>query len=221
MPANIANVLAIESAVGGGSIALLDQDREVAAWQGEGGVSRSETVLQNISDLFEQTQLSKNSVDMVAVSNGPGSYTGIRIGIASTLGLARALNIPCVGVPLLRAIAEHHNPGGASITAIPIGRNEVCWQAFRMPSLNGPTEPVSTSINDFLRNLAQNHAVEAFLQQEIFETAVSCNGFPITNSRIHNIGHDLAFVIGVGSRDRVSDLTPNYVKIARFANINS
>src|SRR5437762_2203656 len=120
-------ILAIESAVVGGSISLLRGDTEIGGWTGEDGVSRAEDLLPNIASLLESSGTDKQVIDQLAVSTGPGSYTGIRIGIATALGLKTALNIPCIGLlatEAMRVISSRDN----FVTAIPMGRNDVCRQ---------------------------------------------------------------------------------------------
>ncbi|MGQ0543253.1 MAG: tRNA (adenosine(37)-N6)-threonylcarbamoyltransferase complex dimerization subunit type 1 TsaB, partial [Blastocatellia bacterium] len=97
-------VLAIESAIQDGSIALFRDGKEIASVGGSDDVSRAEELLPNIEKLFNDTGIKFDEIDLIAVSRGPGSYTGIRIGIATVLGLARALNISCAGVSVLEAM---------------------------------------------------------------------------------------------------------------------
>jgi tRNA threonylcarbamoyladenosine biosynthesis protein TsaB len=66
-------ILAIESAVGGGSISLLRGSTEIAGWIGEGGVSRAEDLLPNISRLLHKAVVDKYDITKLAVSTGPGS----------------------------------------------------------------------------------------------------------------------------------------------------
>ena len=98
-------VLAIEAAIRGGSVSLLDGETEILSWHGVTLVSRAEDLLVNISGILEQSGFDKSQIDMIAVSNGPGSFTGIRIGLATALGLKNSLGIPCFGVSLLAAVA--------------------------------------------------------------------------------------------------------------------
>src|SRR6185503_16866701 len=69
-------------------------------------------------------------ITKLAVSTGPGSYTGIRIGIGTALGLKNGLNIPCVGVPVTEAIHVVSSRREKIVTAIPMGRNDIAYQEF-------------------------------------------------------------------------------------------
>lgn len=208
-------ILSIEAAVRGGSIALTEDDREVAIWHGTENVSRAEDLLSNISGMFDRTGLDKHKLQRIAVSNGPGSYTGIRIGLATALGLARALNVECVGVPLLPALAEQCRDGADCVVVIPIGRNELCWQKFDKSSLSDV--PRTGLASDLFENFPETGEFKLLMQHDAFETAAHQPAFEIFRSRACNLGRDLALAIGIGARDRVSDLNPNYVRNSQFS----
>ena len=221
MTSNIASegrvILAIEAAVRGGSIVLLNDDHEIAAWHGTEDVSRAEDLLPNISDILDRTHIEKHEVDLIAVSNGPGSYTGIRIGLATALGLARALNIDCVGRALLPAIAELHRRENSCVVVIPIGRSELCWEAFDasdVPNSLGP--PQSGSTDDFLDFSRQFAECDILMQHDAHEAIARTPPFEDFSSRAYNCGSDLALAVGLGLRNKVSDLTPNYIRNSQF-----
>lgn len=108
-PSKARIVLAIEAAIRGGSVSLLEGDGEIASWQGASEVSRAEDLLYNIDGLLEQAKIDRKNIDTIAVSNGPGSYTGLRIGLATAFGLCDALCCSCFGVSALRAIAADYS----------------------------------------------------------------------------------------------------------------
>lgn len=210
-------VLAIEAAVRGGSIALLDNDREIATWHGAEDVSRAEELLANISDILDRTEIGKNKLDRIAVSNGPGSYTGIRIGLATALGLARALSIDCVAGALLPSMAGLHRKGSGCVVVIPIGRSELCWEAFDasdIPSSLGP--PQSGSTGDFLDFSRRFGDYDLLMQSDAYEVIARTPVFGDLRQRAHNCGKDLALAVGLGLRNKVSDFTPNYIRNAQF-----
>lgn len=222
MTSNIASksrlVLAIEAAVRGGSIALIENDSEIAAWHGTADVSRAEDLLSNIADVFDRTQIEKNRVDLIAVSNGPGSYTGIRIGLATALGLARALNIECVGVPLLPAIAEWHRKGTNCVVVIPIGRSELCWQSFKASDeLNSFGSPLTGSIDDFLNCFDTLSDFDLLVQRDAYETLAATAALGSLKTGMYDCGRDLALSIGLSALNKRSDLNPNYVRSSKFS----
>ena len=77
----MATILAIESAIAGGSLSLIRGDVELGNWIGRADVSRAEEILVNIDAMLTACGVSKHDLDLIAVSAGPGSFTGIRIGM--------------------------------------------------------------------------------------------------------------------------------------------
>ena len=124
-------ILAIESAIRGGSIALFQNDEIVDTWLGEGGVSRAEDLLWNIDRMLKNHGIAKTSLTQIVVSIGPGSFTGIRIGLATAMGLANALNIDLAKYSILYAMAASQANNESLTTAVPVGRGVVCVQTFR------------------------------------------------------------------------------------------
>lgn len=93
-------VLAFDTATDRATSALVD-DGEVLGER----VSRASTLLEDIDALLRQAGAHPRDVDALAVGVGPGSFTGIRIGLAAARGLSLALDVPAAGVPTLDALA--------------------------------------------------------------------------------------------------------------------
>lgn len=122
-------ILSIETAIGGGSISLFKGAIELTTLEGEKEISRAEDLLANITEILKMNSLNLKDLDRIAVSVGPGSYTGIRVGIATVLGLKKALNSDCVGVDTLEALAlPAAQQATRVISAVPLGRSDVCWR---------------------------------------------------------------------------------------------
>ncbi|HSR10897.1 MAG TPA: tRNA (adenosine(37)-N6)-threonylcarbamoyltransferase complex dimerization subunit type 1 TsaB, partial [Thermodesulfobacteriota bacterium] len=104
-------VLALETATLAGSVALVDAgDGETGRRIiGENTLSNPEThsarLMPGIDRLLKEASLTIRDIGGIAVSIGPGSFTGLRIGVATAKGLAYALGIPVAGVPTLDALA--------------------------------------------------------------------------------------------------------------------
>ena len=123
-------VFGIESAIGGGSISLHLNGVEIARSSGDGAVSRAEELLPAIDRLLHENDITARDLDVIIVSTGPGSYTGIRVGIATIMGLRSSINARCLGVTVLQAMTLAAKDRSAIITAVPMGRNMVCSQLF-------------------------------------------------------------------------------------------
>lgn len=98
-------ILAIESSSLVASAAIVEDDILVAEYTVDYKVTHSQTLLPMIDEILRMTQTDKKTLDAIAVSGGPGSYTGLRIGSATAKGLGMALDIPLIHVPTLDAMA--------------------------------------------------------------------------------------------------------------------
>lgn len=98
-------LLALESSAKAASCAVLADGVPLAtAWQAT-GLTHSRTLLPMVAGMLENSDLTMADMDAVAVAAGPGSFTGLRIGIAAVKGLAWASEKPCVPVSTLEAMA--------------------------------------------------------------------------------------------------------------------
>lgn len=99
-------ILSIETSSRGGSIALLGVDGTISALDLSEGASHGSDLMPAVDRLMRGAgALDPQAIDWVAVGTGPGSYTGLRVGAATALGLARGAGARCVGVPSLAAMA--------------------------------------------------------------------------------------------------------------------
>lgn len=97
-------LLAIETSVKNGSVSILEGEKEIGSWLCGEEESMSQSLLTGIKNLLLDVSVKKEDFKFISVSNGPGSLTGIRVGISVALGLAFAWGIRCLGVSLLEAL---------------------------------------------------------------------------------------------------------------------
>ena len=97
--------LALESSAKAASAALFEDDKLLALSFQNGDLTHSRTLLPMAEDLLKNINKRVTDLDRVAVTHGPGSFTGLRIGMAECKGLCWALEIPAVGVSTLEAMA--------------------------------------------------------------------------------------------------------------------
>lgn len=98
-------ILAFESSAKAGSAAILRDGRLLAEYFQNGGQTHSRTLMKMADDMLANCDLTPKDVDAVACASGPGSFTGIRIGLAAAKGFAWAGELPCYGVSTLEAMA--------------------------------------------------------------------------------------------------------------------
>lgn len=98
-------ILAIESSAVTASVAIMDETTLIAEYTINHKMTHSQTLLPMIDEIFSMIQMKPEDVDVIAVSEGPGSFTGLRIGAATGKGIALALDKKMVSVPTLAAMA--------------------------------------------------------------------------------------------------------------------
>ena len=101
------NIIALETSAKAVSAAITQNGRVLASGYQDTGLTHSRTLMPIVEHLFRNTGLTLQDMDAVAVAAGPGSFTGIRIGVSAAKGLAFAADKPAVGVSTLAAMARN------------------------------------------------------------------------------------------------------------------
>lgn len=99
-------ILAFETSAKAASVALLDGTKLLGESYQNTGLTHSQTLMVMAEDMLKQCGKTVSDVEAVAVAEGPGSFTGVRIGVAAAKGFAWGGSIPCYGVSTLEAMAE-------------------------------------------------------------------------------------------------------------------
>lgn len=111
-------ILALDSSGLVASVAIVEDDNLLGEYTMNYKKTHSQTLLPMLDEVAKMIELDMNSLDAIAVSKGPGSFTGLRIGSATAKGLGLALNKPIVSVPTIDAMA--FNMWGAKDLVCPI-----------------------------------------------------------------------------------------------------
>lgn len=119
-------ILAIETTGAFASVALMEDDRLMGHVKGNDRFSHLQNLMPQVEEVTRNNQLQIGDIDAIAVSCGPGSFTGIRIGVSSARALAQILDIPCVAVSSLEALAMRAAGTEADITADAEDRVLIC-----------------------------------------------------------------------------------------------
>jgi tRNA threonylcarbamoyl adenosine modification protein YeaZ len=123
-------VLGIETATKTGSLAILSGGSVVAQIEFSPGEIVSEVLLRRIGEMFGEAGRSLWEIGLIAVVTGPGSLTGIRVGLAAAVGLSKGLGVRCTGVTAFEALAPVTDEGQAILLLVPAGKL-VAWELFR------------------------------------------------------------------------------------------
>ena len=135
-------ILAFETSAKAGSVALWQGGKLLAESYQNTGLTHSQTLLSMAENMIKSCGLTPQDIQAVSVAAGPGSFTGVRIGVAAAKGFAWGLEIPCCGVSTLEAMAE--NLGiydGTVVCTMDARRNQVYNAIFRAEK--GVLSPIS------------------------------------------------------------------------------
>lgn len=123
-------ILAFESSAKAASVALCRDGHLVSQYSQCSGLTHSRTLLPMAEDMLKNAELTLRDVDLIAVAHGPGSFTGIRIGVSTVKGLAWAGDKPCVGISTLEAMAWHGLAAGGVVCPVMDARRSQVYNAL-------------------------------------------------------------------------------------------
>jgi tRNA threonylcarbamoyladenosine biosynthesis protein TsaB len=123
-------ILSVDTATRAGSVWLGKGNSELASTEGDANVSQSNRLLRDVDELLTKAGLKLTDVDLFACAAGPGSFTGLRIGLATIKALAASLERPCAGISTLEAIAHAGGASSATVATLAAGRGEFFAQLF-------------------------------------------------------------------------------------------
>lgn len=125
-------VLALDTSTFVGTVAVLRDGELLAEWSASVRASHGETLLPHLARVLEHAELKLSQIDLFAVGLGPGSFTGVRIGVATAKGLALAEKKPLVGVTSLRVIARGMSAGSLRAVAVDAHKGEVYCALYEL-----------------------------------------------------------------------------------------
>src|SRR2546427_6135598 len=123
-------ILAIETATRAGNVALARGAEILGSASGNASASHSTDLLQTVESILKSAGVELSQVDLFAAALGPGSFTGLRIGLATIKSFAVCTGRSCAGVSTLAAIAHAAGTAKSTVALLPAGRGEVFAQMF-------------------------------------------------------------------------------------------
>ncbi len=133
-------VLGIESATPVASVALVNEKGVVGELTLNVGLTHSQQLLPMIDELLKQTRHTLKEVEGLGISTGPGSFTGLRIGMATAKGLAQGRGLPLAGVETLEAMAWQHQNQEGYFSPMQNARRQQVYTALYQWSKEGRLE---------------------------------------------------------------------------------
>ena len=149
------NILAVDTAGKTAGVALLRDGRLVYEVYFDGGLTHSETLLPLIDSCLKLCGLTCADIDLFGVNAGPGSFTGLRIGLAAVKGLAFPRHTPCAPVSTLEALAAGHLGEGTVLCSLDARRGQVYSAAFDLATharLLDDDARAAASLADFVKS---------------------------------------------------------------------
>ena len=220
-------ILAFETSAKAGSVALLENGILLGENYQNTGLTHSQTIMSMAQAMLEHSGKTPQDVQAVAVAAGPGSFTGVRIGVAAAKGFAWGSQIPCYGVSTLEAMAQ--NLGlweGVICPVMDARRNQVYNALFRAQEgkLTRLTEDRAISLADLsekLKNLKENVFLVgdgSNLCYNVLQEQCRCLVLP-PEHRLHQRAGGVALcaqaMIDAGEPGDAESLQPNYLRLSQ------
>ena len=138
-------VLALDTALNATSVAILDGERLLARRSEPMERGHQERVAGIVRDAMAEAGIAFDRLDRIGVTVGPGSFTGLRVGLAFAKGLALALDIPCLGVGTLEALAASVDTPGLVGAVVDARRGQLYVQVFKNGAPIAPPQALAAA----------------------------------------------------------------------------
>lgn len=169
-------ILAFDTTAKIASVAVHDDERMLALYSIDNGLTQSELLLPMAEDMLRSLHLSFDDIDLYATSVGPGSFTGVRIGAALVKGLAFGKGTPCVGVSTLDELAQSLFPLEGIICPCMDARRDQAYNALyscRNGELTKLTADRAISYGELAAELAVYAGEKIYICGDGYEIAIS------------------------------------------------
>lgn len=123
-------ILSIDTSSNICGVSILDDSNLICNLDNDTGRTHSENLMPMIKGALSKSNLTLNEIDLIVCDIGPGSFTGIRIGIATVKAFNDSLNIPCIGISSLEALAYNINNNSSLVCSILDSKNDNCYFAL-------------------------------------------------------------------------------------------
>lgn len=219
-------VFGIDTCCMAATAALVAEDRLVAQTVQNNKKTHSQRIMPMIEQMLYQAEIELSDINCFAAAAGPGSFTGVRIGVATVKALAHAAGKPCVAVSTLQALANNVACFDGIICPImDARRNQVYNALFKGESMERITEDRAISIDDLLSELKETEGKIIFngdgvavfadkIKEELGERAVFARRMQMMNlaASVAEIGCDM---LERGETIEYTELSPQYLRLSQ------
>ena len=202
-------ILAVDTSATAASVAVAEENKLIGEFSINTALTHSQTLMPMVDELLKNTGLSVNDIGAVAVNAGPGSFTGVRIGVAAVKGIAFPKNLPCVSVSTLESMAYNMLGNDCIVCSVMDARCSQVYNAlFRVKgcTVTRMTDDRALSLTD-LKNELRNINEKVVL---VGDGAVLCSKF---------LGEELENIMLAPFNNRIQ--TASSVAYAAFEKINN
>ncbi|WP_293971995.1 tRNA (adenosine(37)-N6)-threonylcarbamoyltransferase complex dimerization subunit type 1 TsaB [uncultured Ruminococcus sp.] len=202
-------ILAVDTSATAASVAVAEENKLIGEFSINTALTHSQTLMPMVDVLLKNTGLSVNDINAVAVNAGPGSFTGVRIGVAAVKGIAFPKNLPCVSVSTLESMAYNMLGNDCVVCSVMDARCSQVYNAlFRVKgcTVTRMTDDRALSLTDLKLEL-QNIREKVVL---VGDGAVLCSEF---------LGSELENIMLAPFNNRIQ--TASSVAYAAFEKINN
>lgn len=193
-------ILSIDTSASVASAAVTEDEKLVCEIIVNNKLTHSQTLMPMIDSVLKQSETELSEMDLIAVANGPGSFTGLRIGVSTAKGLADALKKPVVGISTLTAMAYNLPYCEYLITPIMDARRAQVYNAvyrWKGIELKEIEPPRALSVEELIAELKEKGKKAVFLG----------DGVPVHRVTIENIlGENAVFAPSCSNAQRASAL---------------
>ena len=220
-------ILAFETSAKAASVALLDDKKLLGESYQNTGLTHSQTLMLMAQDLLKSCGFGPKDVTHLAVAAGPGSFTGIRIGVAAAKGFAWGASLPCYGVSTLEAMAAQLGAWQGYVCPVMDARRSQVYNALFHVECGKCTrirDDRAVSLQDLgaeLRNLSEPVFLVGDGSNLCYNTlseSVPSLVLPAEH-RMHQRAAGVALVarqkILLGEEGNAGELTPNYLRLSQ------
>lgn len=212
-------ILALETSSKVSSVAVAEDNRLLAEITTESKLTHSKTLIPHIEKVLKLANKEKSDMEKIAVSIGPGSFTGLRIGLAAAKAIAYALNIPLYGVPTLKSLAYHFlTPNLKIVATMDAQKNAVYRESYEF--IGGDLKIIDAlevlpaeAVRDEILNCGKNIMLVGEKAEKIYENLNRDNVFLAPfYARMPRAALVAMYALKTDATDNLMNLEPLYVR---------
>lgn len=180
-------ILCIDTSSNICSVALLEDTNLIKELVISDSKTHSENLMPLVKELLDETRISLNEINLIACDNGPGSFTGIRIGIATIKAFSEVYNIPVIGISSLECLA--YNSSSETICSLIDAKNNQVYCGIFNSDYSLLEDYIADDINTVISHISKYSNVEFVGDGSTIHKELLVNSFPTSTFCTDNAQH--------------------------------